>query len=154
MPKFRVETPNGTYEVEAPEGTTEEQIKAEIAKTQGVDKARQGQAISPKKSPQDITNEQSYNESVRQDKFNNRELGIEMGVETAKHALPSLYNVGKSFYDFGKEALTNPSGVVQTIGDLATGGIMNMSDTAKNAYIAKQQKDSQRLTVAMEKLKA
>ena len=154
MPKFRVETPNGTYEVEAPEGTTEEQIKAEIAKTQGVDKARQGQAISPKKSPQDITNEQSYNESVKQDRFNNRELGIEMGVETAKHALPSLYNVGKSFYDFGKETLTNPSGVVQTIGDLATGGIMNMSDTAKNAYIAKQQKDSQRLTVAMEKLKA
>ena len=32
MPKFRVETPNGTYEVEAPEGTTEAQIKAEIAK--------------------------------------------------------------------------------------------------------------------------
>jgi hypothetical protein len=37
MPKFRVETPNGTYEVEAPEGTTEEQIKAEIAKTQEIE---------------------------------------------------------------------------------------------------------------------
>ena len=37
MAKFRVETPNGTYEVEAPEGTTEEQIKAEIAKTQEIE---------------------------------------------------------------------------------------------------------------------
>ena len=34
MPKFRVQTPDGTYEVDAPEGTTEEQIKAEIQKTQ------------------------------------------------------------------------------------------------------------------------
>ena len=38
MAKFRVETPDGTYEVEAPEGTTEEQIKAEIAKTQEIDR--------------------------------------------------------------------------------------------------------------------
>ena len=37
MPKFRVETPNGTYEVDAPEGTTEDQIKAEIEKTQAAD---------------------------------------------------------------------------------------------------------------------
>ena len=37
MAKFRVETPNGTYEVEAPEGTTEDQIKAEIAKTQEIE---------------------------------------------------------------------------------------------------------------------
>ena len=37
MEKFRVETPNGTYEVEAPEGTTEAQIKAEIAKTQEIE---------------------------------------------------------------------------------------------------------------------
>ena len=37
MAKFRVETPNGTYEVEAPEGTTEAQIKAEIAKTQEIE---------------------------------------------------------------------------------------------------------------------
>ena len=34
MAKFRVQTPDGTYEVDAPEGTTEEQIKAEIQKTQ------------------------------------------------------------------------------------------------------------------------
>jgi hypothetical protein len=37
MAKFRVETPNGTYEVEAPEGTTEAEIKAEIAKTQEIE---------------------------------------------------------------------------------------------------------------------
>ena len=37
MAKFRVDTPNGTYEVEAPEGTTEAQIKAEIAKTQEIE---------------------------------------------------------------------------------------------------------------------
>ena len=37
MPKFRVQTPDGTYEVDAPEGTTEEQIKAEIQKTQSAD---------------------------------------------------------------------------------------------------------------------
>ena len=37
MPKFRVETPDGTYEVDAPEGTTEDQIKAEIQRTQAAD---------------------------------------------------------------------------------------------------------------------
>ena len=116
--------------------------------------ARKIEPISFDKSPQDIKNEQEYQSSARQSKFDNRELGLDMGIETATNALPSLYNVGKSFYDFGKEALTNPKRLTQTIGDLATGGIMNMSDTAKNAYIAKQKKDSQRLTVAMEKLKA
>ena len=115
-------------------------------------KARVPKTITPYKDEQKAYQEK--NVSDRAMKFENRELGIDMGVETAQEFIPSVVRVGKSFYDFGKEALTNPSGLVQTIGDLATGGVMNMSDTAKNAYISKQQKDSQRLTVAMEKLKA
>ena len=135
-------------------GNTEDAKRLVQMYKNAYNQARKIEPISFDKSPQDIKNEQEYQSSARQSKFDNRELGLDMGIETATNALPSLYNVCKSFYDFGKEALTNPKRLTQTIGDLATGGIMNMSDTAKNAYIAKQKKDSQRLTVAMEKLKA
>lgn len=116
--------------------------------------ARKMEPISVDKSPQDIKDEQEYQSSVKKTKFDNRELGLDMGIETAKHALPSLYNVGKNFYDFGKQALTEPAQTGKVINDLVVGGINNVSDTAKNAYIAKKQKDSQRFSMAMEKLKA
>ena len=149
---YEVRTPNGKIiKVKGPVGASQEQV---IQKAKELTTAPQGQAISPKKSSQGIANEQSYNEAVRQDRFDNRELGIEMGAETAKNALPSLYNVGKNFYDFGKQALTEPAQTGKAINDLIVGGINNVSDTAKNAYIAKKQKDSQRFSMAMEKLKA
>ena len=116
-------------------------------------KARKMEPISVDKSPQDIKDEQEYQSYRRKNKFDNREIGLDMGIETAKHALPSLYNVGKNFYDFGKQALTEPAQTGKAINDLIVGGINNVSDTAKNAYIAKKQKDSQRLSIAMEKLK-
>ena len=149
---YEVKTPDGKIiKVKGPVGASQEEV---IQKAKELTKASQGQTISPNKSAQDIADEQSYNEAVRQDKFDNRELGIDMGVETAKHALPSIYNVGKNFYDFGKELLTNPKQLGSTVNDLIVGGINNVSDTARDAYIAKKQKDSQRLSVAMEQLKA
>ena len=146
---YEVKTPDGKIiKVKGPVGASQEQV---IQKAKELTSKNKPNSFAP---AENVAEQQELAKLRKKTKFDNRELGLDMGIETAKNAIPSLYNVGQSFYDFGKEALTNPKRLTQTIGDLATGGIMNMSDTAKNAYIAKQKKDSQRLTVAMEKLKA
>ena len=147
---YEVKTPDGkTIKVKGPVGASQEEV---IQKAKELTKARVPKAMTPFKDDKEAY--QARNTFDRDMKFENRELGIEMGVETASHAIPSLVRAGKSFYDFGKEALTNPKRLGGAINDLVVGGINNVSDTAKNAYIAKKQKDSQRFSVAMEQLKA
>jgi len=95
-----------------------------------------------------------YNDeqALRTQRFNEREVDLEMGGEVINNAPESAINVGKGLYDVAKNVITSPLESLQAVGETVEGGLANASDTYRDYLIEKGQKDAQRAQKAIDKL--
>jgi len=84
-------------------------------------------------------------------RFEERELGGEMGMEVIDNAPESAINVGKGIYDVAKNVITSPLESLESVGDVAVGGLANASDTYRDYVIEQGQKNGKRAQIAIDK---
>ena len=73
-------------------------------------------------------------------RFEERELDGEMGMEAIDNAPESAINVGKGIYDVAKNVIASPLESLESVGDVAVGGLANASDTYRDYVIAELEK--------------
>ena len=90
-------------------------------------------------------------QALRTKRFNEREVGLEMGGEVISNIPESGMKTVKGIYDVAKNAITSPLESVQAIGETVEGGLANASDTYRDYLIGKGKRDAQRAQKAIEK---
>jgi len=90
-------------------------------------------------------------QALRTKRFNEREVGLEMGGEVVRNAPESTIKVGKGIYDVATNVFTKPLESLEGIGDAVVGGLANASDTYRDYVIEQGKKNGQRAQVAIDK---